>query len=77
VVTWKSTPEEQQQEALKKGSKERPYTNITHDGKKKAKCRIALLGCQHPDLLTIKNSSSVRSHAAKSRMDGFWRPAMP
>ena len=62
VLTWKSVPPEDRQEALQ-DSKNNPDTVHTPDGSRKAKARIVLLGFQHPSLLdpTFKTAAPVQS----------------
>ena len=62
VLTWKSVPPEDRQEALLE-SKNNPDTVHTPDGSRKAKARIVLLGFQHPSLLdpTFKTAAPVQS----------------
>ena len=63
VLTWKSIPPEDRDEAIK-DAKENPSTTLhDHQGRRKAKARIVLLGFQHPNLLdpAFKTSSPVQS----------------
>ena len=57
VLTWKTIPPEEQEEAQKSVKSDPSSTTITRDAAKKAKARIVLLGFQHPDLL----NESLRS----------------
>eukprot|EP00434_Breviolum_minutum_P038697 symbB.v1.2.034335.t1/scaffold4414.1/size41512/3 len=62
VLTWKSTPPDELEEAQAEAKKS-SSTVLTHDGSKKAKARIVLLGFQHPSLLdpTFKTAAPVQS----------------
>eukprot|EP00434_Breviolum_minutum_P014147 symbB.v1.2.012474.t1/scaffold861.1/size176854/4 len=62
VLTWKSTPPDELDEAKAEASSN-PSTVLTRDGSKKAKARIVLLGFQHPSLLdpSFKTAAPVQS----------------
>ena len=62
VLTWKSIPPEDRDEALK-DAQTNPGTLHDSKGQRKAKARIVLLGFQHPNLLdrAFKTSSPVQS----------------
>ncbi len=52
VLTWKSIPEDEQNEALQKCEnelKKSGKSSIAADGRRKAKARIVLIGYQHPN----------------------------
>jgi hypothetical protein len=52
VLTWKPTPDEALPEAMDEVAKKPDDTTFTSDGRRKAKARFALLGFEHPDLLS-------------------------
>ena len=62
VLTWKSVPPDETQDALK-DMQENPETTVSTDGTRKAKARIVLLGYEHPSLLdrSFKTASPVQS----------------
>ena len=67
VLTWKPTPEESMEEALKEVADKPDTTTYTDDGKKKAKARIVLLGFEHPDLLAEDHQTSSPVQAVLTR----------
>ena len=62
VLTWKSVPPDERQEALQ-DAKNNPDTTVDQAGMRKAKARIVLLGFQHPSLLErgFKTAAPVQS----------------
>ena len=62
VLTWKSVPPDERQEALS-DARNNPDTTVDQAGMRKAKARIVLLGFQHPSLLDrgFKTAAPVQS----------------
>ena len=69
ILTWKSTPPDEIDDARKEASED-PNTVLTKDGSKKAKARIVLLGFQHPSLLdrTFKTAAPVQSMVGRNML---------
>ena len=66
VLTWKSTPNEDLEEAAKDAASN-PDTLFAPGGGRKAKARIVVLGYQHPDLLQPEFRSSAPVQATLTK----------
>jgi hypothetical protein len=68
ALTWKAVPAEEQAESRAEAQANRGATNLSMDGKRKAKARIVIVGFQHPDLGSSRYKTAAPEMSTMGRM---------